>query len=82
MLTIILMSTGAYFVFSGVFLIALLRSAACTSLDWSAYSLLADVRLLDVHPYKDRVHMAAGTAPPCRVVTGQRVTQHTPARPS
>ncbi len=53
MVTIILISTGTYFVFSGVLLIALLRSAARTSADWNAYALLANVRLLDSHPDVD-----------------------------
>ena len=64
MVTIILISTGTYFVFCGVLLIALLRSAARTSADWNAYALLANVRLLDAcpDPVWAHSHVAAGTA--------------------
>ena len=58
MVTIIVNDTVAYFVFSGVLLIALLQSEARTSADWSAYRLLINVQLTDAHPRSRTVPQA------------------------
>jgi len=84
MVIIILISTGTYFVFCGVLLIALLRAAARTSADWNAHTLLVTVRLLDAHSDIDRAHIAAGTVPPRPVAAHQYLhARHgTAARPN
>ena len=85
MAIIILISAVAYFVFSSVLLIALLRSAARTSADWAAYMLLVNVQLTESTSDSGRAcgHLAAGDAPPRGAADRQRpqVKHITPARP-
>ena len=84
MATIIMIGLAAYLIFSGVLLMALLRSAARTSADWAAYTLLVNVQLTTRTQNSDRAHgqVAAGDAPPRVAVDRQRpqVTDSTPAR--
>ena len=85
MATIIFISAGAYIVFSGVLLIALLRSAARTSADWAAYLLLVNLSLTESTSESGQAcgQRAAGDAPPQVAATRQHphATHPTPARP-
>ena len=82
--TIILIGTGAYFVFSGMLLIALLRSATRTSADWSAYTLMVNVQLAESSHDADRAHgHVAADASPQAAADRQRlqITHGAPAQP-
>jgi len=83
MATIIFIGVVAYCIFSGALLIALLRSAACTSADWNAYTLLVNMPLTDAHSDSDRAHghVAAGAARRSGASTSAGHTQYT-TRPS
>jgi hypothetical protein len=80
MATILLIVTGAYFIFSGALLIALLRSAARTSADWNASTLFVNVPLTDAHSDSGRAHghTAVGAAPHSRSSTSARHPSYPP----